>query len=216
MPVWLGRGMFVGCLVGCLAACGSKGPPVSGPAAQTLFAQWNGSWTLDEDVSDDPSTALTAFATPARAVASGARGGGRGGGGRGGGGRGGGQRGGGDFGGSRPASIDIDRLAAVAGRAPEKLSFELSDSLFVVREIPGSATALPMDGSDFETSGRVGYEGSVSWDDLSPSVKRNFEDLGEVTDEYELLTPKRLSVTRTISAGGRSASFRLLFDRTTP
>jgi hypothetical protein len=98
---------------------------------------------------------------------------------------------------------------------PTRIELELTDSSFVVAHTPGVRIALPMQGDEVEVElGRWPSTATVNWDDRKPRVERSVEDGGRVVDRYELLTPGRLLVTRTLEGGpGGESEFRFVYDR---
>ena len=216
-----GFGLLASTLV---LGCGGGGPGVEGPEAVALYESFNGTWVLDEELSDDP----TRLGAGQRGVARG--GGGRGGdvggrGGRGGrrGGRGGG-RGGGDFGGrggggfGGPGGMNpeaIQETMRLARTRPRQIHMELTDSLLVVSYTPGGRVAVPMMGDEVElTEAAWPTKAKVDWDDLMPRLEREVDDGGTVTDHYELVRPDRLVLTRTVDVGtGGNRELRFIYQR---
>jgi len=203
-----------------LSACASGGGPgLVGNEAEAFYQRWNGSWTLDEEVSDDPSEVLAELRGGPTRSGEGAGGGsagrgGRSGGGRSGGGRGGqGGRGGGAAGGvGERTPPPIAQIRAILGTRPATITLELGDSLFTMIEARRRAQTLPMNGDSVEPDGPNRPEAKVTWSGTKPTVEREWEGW-RVRDELELLTDDRLLMTRKINAGNRRVEIRLVFDR---
>ena len=199
-----------------MSGCASAGGPgVAGDEARALYSRWSGDWSLDLEGSDDPSEVLARLqAASARSGASGrADATGRGRGGTRTGGRRGGEGGGrGASAGGARNSTSLEQIRATVGTAPTALSLNLTDSLFIVTEVPGTTQWLPMDGTTVETAGPDGIETKVSWSDMQPTAERRW-DGWRVDDSFVLLTDERLLLTRLISMGSQSVSIRLAFDR---
>lgn len=198
---------------------------MQGAEATRLFADYSGTWMLDTVASDVPSR-------PARGSGQGGRGGGDpfgGGGGRGGrgappggggpppGGAGGsgGPGGGRGFGGPAINPAALEATMELAFSRPSRIYLDLSDSLFVVTQTPGVRLALPMGGDESEVElASWPTTAKVAWDDRRPRVERSVENGGRIIDRYELVTPRRLVITRTLDgAPGGDLELRFAYDR---
>ncbi len=236
-PTRLGARSAIAVLVSTLSvlACGGGGPGVSGPEAQTLFADYSGSWILDEAVSDSVRTGPAGGrqgrggadgrdpfgGTPDPFGGASGRGGGGGppggmsGGGGGRGGPGGGMRPGGR-GASDPEAMEAMRHTLAAARQrPDRITLELDDSTFAVAQSPGGRTSVPIMGDEVELN-RTAWPviAKVEWDDGRPRLEREFENGGRIVDSFELVSRTRLIVTRKVEGGpGGDLELRFVYGR---
>jgi hypothetical protein len=230
-------GLAAPAVVGVVAAC-AGGPGVKGPEAVALFQGYSGTWVLDTASSERvPEPGLGGRERGRGGGGGGARGGDPFGGGRP------GVPGGDPFGGGRPGvpggdpfgggrgeprpdtggrggfrGRDEEAMRAsmdLARSRPQRIELELSDSLFVIRETPGTRVALPMKGDEVELA-LAGWPGKMKlkWDNRRPSVERAPKDGTSVVDHYELAAPDRLLVTREFEMPTRGkVQVRFAYDR---
>ena len=226
-------------LFACIAtvACGGGGPGVSGPEAQTLFADYSASWVLDEASSDSVPQRIGAppggegrsggggrdpFGGGGDPFAGGSTGGRPTGGmsGRGGG----GGRGGPGGGPNGRGTMDPERMEGqrhtmtAARRRPDRLTLELNDTVLSFAQSPGGRAAVPTNGDEVELS-RSGWptKAKVEWDDGMPQLKRAFENGGTIVDHFELVSRTRLLLTRRVEGGpGDDIELRFVYQREGP
>lgn len=208
-----------------VAACGGAGPPVEGPVAQELFADYTATWLLDTLASESmPDIA----GWPEPAAPGGGRFGGVGppGGGRPGGGRmppsgiggraGGGMLGPGSFRGPDPESVQaMQRLMEEARQRPERITLALDDSLFSTDLHSGAHVILPIDGERVQLSGPPSpVTARLGWDGLQPRLERIIEKGGTIVDLFEVVDRTKLIVIRRVEVErGRDLRFEFIYRR---
>ena len=103
----------------------------------------------------------------------------------------------------------------LARRRPERITLELSDSLFVVIQSPGGRAAVPMNGDEIELNrSEWPTKVKVQWDGREPSFERALEDGGKIVDRFELVSRDRLIVTREFEVGPMGkTTVRFAYDR---
>lgn len=225
--------LSVGGALSVLTACGGGSPDLSLPAAQTLFADYSGSWVLDTIASDAPpappeqrgqggAQGGDPFGGAGAAGGRGRAGGGMAPGGAGGrGGAGGGMAPGGRGGRGGPGQAGGDamqatrHLMAAARQRPERITVALDEKTFTVDPSPAGRAAVPVSGDAIDLPNRPWpTKAKVQWDDLSPRLEVSFDQGGKITDRFEVVNRDRLIVTRSFEVARQgSVEIRYAYDR---
>ena len=208
------RYRMFGWLLAALGTGCAGGPGVEGVEADRLFRSYSGVWVLDPEESDPLDTVGEETGRDAPRVpfsdpfgggfpAAGGRRGGPG-----------GSFGGGGRGGAIDDRSAIQATLALARMRPERFRLELDDSTFVASDARGRRTVVPSDGTRVQLSdGPAPVEARLRWDDRVPTLEREVDGGGRITDRFELTGERLVVIRRVQPRRGRSIEVRTVYLR---